>query len=175
MKRDKHSASRVSRPGNYIDNKKKVVIMTCGEICNREVVIVTPETPVSEAAWLMREDHVGDVIVVRDQDGLRKPVGIVTDRDVVVEVVATGLDPGVLTVEEIMGPDLATVQEQTGVFEAIRYMREKGVRRIPVVGAEGELIGILAMDDLLELLAEELGALARLVGREQDKEAKYRH
>jgi CBS-domain-containing membrane protein len=145
-----------------------------GEICNREVIVVSGETSVDEAARLMRAHHVGDVVVVTEMEGRRKPIGIVTDRDVVVEVVATGLDPAVLTVEEIMAPDLATVQEKTGVFEAIRYMRDQGVRRMPVVGEDGELTGILALDDLLELLAEELGALARLIAREQDKEVKDR-
>lgn len=148
--------------------------MAIGEICNREVVFVLRQTPVDEAARLMREHHVGDVVVVTDENGRRKPIGIVTDRDVMVEVVAAGLDPATLTVEEIMVPDLATVPEKTGVFEAIRYMRDKGVRRMPVVGEDGELVGILALDDLLELLAEELGALARLISHEQDKEVRDR-
>lgn len=148
--------------------------MAIGELCNREVVVVTRETPVAEVAQLMRSHHVGDVIVVMEEGGQRIPLGIVTDRDVVVEVVAPGLDPATLTAGEIMAPELATVQENTGVFEAIRYMRDKGVRRMPVVSPDGALAGILTLDDLLELLAEELGALARLVAREQDREAKVR-
>ncbi len=148
--------------------------MAIGEICNREVVVVTRETTITEAAQLMRQHHVGDVVVVMEQGGLRTPMGILTDRDVVVEAVAASLDPATLSVGEIMTPDLATVQENTGVFEAIRYMRDKGVRRMPVVDADGDLIGILALDDLLELLAEELGALARLIAREQNRESKLR-
>lgn len=148
--------------------------MAIGEICNREVVVVTRETPVVEAAQLMRQHHVGDVVVVMEEGGLRTPLGILTDRDIVVEAVAAGLDPATLKVGEIMTPDLATVQENTGVFEAIRYMRDKGVRRMPVVDANADLIGILALDDLLDLLAEELGALARLVAREQNRESKLR-
>ena len=148
--------------------------MAIGEICNREIVVVTRETSVAEAAQLMRQHHVGDVVVVMEEGGRRTPVGILTDRDVVVEVVAVRLDPAALTVGEIMAPELATVGEDTGVFEAIRYMRDKGVRRMPVVGEGGDLIGILALDDLLDLLAEELGALARLVAREQNKEARFR-
>jgi CBS domain-containing protein len=148
--------------------------MAIGEICNREVVFVSRQVRVDEAARLMREHHVGDVVVVTDEGGLRKPIGIVTDRDVVVEVVAAGLDPAILKVEEIMAPYLATVPEKTGVFEAIRYMRDKGVRRMPVVGDDGVLIGILALDDLLELLAEELGALAHLIRREQTREIRQR-
>ncbi|MEW6133477.1 MAG: CBS domain-containing protein [Pseudomonadota bacterium] len=148
--------------------------MTIGEICNREVVVATREISVSEAARLMRHHHVGDVVVVMEEGGLRTPVSILTDRDIVVEVVAAGLDPSTLAVGEIMAPELATVQEDTGVFEAIRYMRDKGVRRMPVVDADGDLVGILALDDLLDLLAEELGALARLIARERNREAKLR-
>jgi CBS domain-containing protein len=148
--------------------------MAIGEICNREVVFVTRQVRVDEAARLMREHHVGNVVVVTDEGGLRKPIGILTDRDVVVEVVAAGLEPAVLSVEEIMTPYMATVPEKTGVFEAIRYMRDKGVRRMPVVGEDGALIGILALDDLLELLAEELGALALLIKREQTREIRER-
>lgn len=148
--------------------------MAIGEICNREVVVVTPDTSAAEAAQLMRQHHVGDVVVVMEEGGRRTPEGILTDRDLVVEVVAAGLDPAVLKVGEIMAPDLATVQENTGVFEAIRYMRDKGVRRMPVVDAGGNLVGILALDDLLDLLAEELNALASLVAREQNKESRSR-
>jgi len=144
--------------------------MPIGEICNREVVIVQADKPVLEAARLMRQYHAGDVVVVEERGGLRVPVGIVTDRDLVVEIMAPGLDPAVITVGDIMAPELATVMENIGVFEAIQYMRTKGVRRLPVVDDKGGLIGILTLDDLLELLADELIALVRLVKREQKRE-----
>lgn len=149
--------------------------MGIGEICNREVIVVNKKTSLSAAARLMREHHVGDVVVVSGEAGKREPVGIVTDRDIVVEVVAAGLDPSIPTVGEIMAPDLATVQENTGVFESIIYMRNKGVRRLPVVGEGGELIGIVALDDLIQLLAEEMSELARLIRHEQDREMRQRH
>ncbi len=148
--------------------------MAVGAICKREVIAVTRETTINEAARLMRQHHVGDVIVITKEGGKSKPIGIVTDRDVVVEVVATELDPAVLTVGDIMVGRLATVQENTGVFEAICYMRDQGVRRIPVVGKDNGLVGILTLDDLLELLALEMGALATLMVREQKKEVKTR-
>lgn len=144
--------------------------MPIGEICNREVVIVQPNSSTLEAAQLMRQHHVGDVVVVEDRGGVRVPVGIVTDRDLVVEIVAPGLNQTAITVGDIMVPDLVTVRENTGVFEAIQYMRAKGVRRLPVVDDNGGLVGILTLDDLMELLVEELLALARLVKREQKKE-----
>ncbi len=149
--------------------------MAIGEVCNREVVVVRSGTSVADAAQLMRAHHVGDVVVVRENGGRNEPVGIVTDRDLVVEVMAEGLDPSTLTVGEIMGQALARVKEDTGVFEAIRYMRDSGVRRMPVVDACGGLAGIVTLDDLLELLAEELMYLSRLTQTEQDKEVGTRH
>lgn len=145
--------------------------MPVGEICNREVVIVHREDTVLDAAKLMRQHHVGDVLVIEKHNGVRVPVGIVTDRDLVVEILAPELDGNAITVGDIMVPGLATVKEGTGVFEAIQYMRAKGVRRLPVVSENGGLAGIITLDDLLELLSEELLALAKLVKQEQKKEA----
>jgi len=148
--------------------------MPISEICNREVIVVQPNDTILEAAKLMRQHHVGDVLVVEDRGGVRVPVGIVTDRDLVVEIMAPELDQRVITVGDIMAPDLVTVKENTGVFDAIQYMRAKGVRRLPVVDGSGGLVGILTLDDLLELLAEELLALAKLVKHEQKKETMSR-
>lgn len=144
--------------------------MPISEICNREVVIVQRENTVLEAARLMRQHHVGDVVVVDEGNGVRVPVGIVTDRDLVVEIIAPGLDPSAITVGDIMVPELAAAKESIGMFEAIEYMRAKGVRRLPVVDEGGGLVGILTLDDLLELLTEELLALGRLVQHERKKE-----
>jgi CBS domain-containing protein len=145
--------------------------MAIGEICNREVVVVQAGTPVSEAAMLMRQHHVGDLVVVREYSGRNEPIGIVTDRDLVVEVMAAELDPAILTVNDIMGQELVKVKEDAGVFESIRYMRDHGVRRMPVVDARGGLAGIVTLDDLLELLGEELSELSKLTRREQTREA----
>lgn len=148
--------------------------MSIGEFCNREVVIARAGDSVAEASSLMRQHHVGDVLVVEEREGRRVPVGLVTDRDIVVEVVATGLDPGVITLGDIMADDLATVTEDIDVFDAIQYMRTRGVRRLPVVSADGALAGIVTFDDVVALVAEEIDALARLVAREQKKETRAR-
>ena len=116
--------------------------MPVGEICTREVVIVKRNDSVLEAAKLMRQHHVGDVVVIEERGGVRVPVGIVTDRDLVVEIMAPQLDPAVITVGDIMEQELVTVKESTGLFEAIQYMRSKTVRRLPIVdenGARGRL------------------------------------
>jgi len=148
--------------------------MPIGEICTREVVIVKRNETVLEAAKLMRQHHVGDVVVIEERDGVRVPVGIVTDRDLVVEIMAPELDPAAMTVGDIMEQELVTVKESMGLFEAIQYMRSKTVRRLPIVDENGALIGILALDDLLELLSEELLAIAKLVRYQRRKETKQR-
>ena len=148
--------------------------MNAGELCNREVVFAYRNTPLVEAARLMREHHVGSLVVVVDRLSERVPVGILTDRDIVVAVVAKALDPRALTVGDVMAGELLTVREQDGIPDALRLMREKGVRRLPVLTHSGALAGILAIDDLLELMAEELGAFARTIDRERVRETRAR-
>jgi CBS domain-containing protein len=148
--------------------------MAVGEICNREVVFAEKVLSVVDAAQLMRKHHVGDLVVVEEKDGRKHPVGIVTDRDIVVEVVAAEVNPDALKVGDIMSLEVATVHESEGLFEALRYMRDKGVRRMPVVDREGGLVGILTLDDLLSLLAEEMSELAKLVSHERQREATAR-
>jgi CBS domain-containing protein len=146
--------------------------MPIGEFCNREVVFATRETSIPEAAQLMRKFHVGDLVVVDEIDSKRVPVGIVTDRDIVIEIVSQSLDLNEFSVGDIMSPQLVSVQDKEGVFETIRLMRAKGIRRIPVVNQEGGLEGIVSADDILDLLAEEMTELAKVVPREQEREAK---
>jgi len=148
--------------------------MTVGDICNREVIVIQRDGTTLEAAKLMRQYHVGAVIVIETQNGRQIPVGIVTDRDLVVEVLATELDNAVITVGDIMAPEIFTIQENTTTYEAIEYMRRKTIRRLPVVNESGELVGILTLDDVLELLSGELQDLAKLVRYEQRKEIRHR-
>jgi CBS domain-containing protein len=143
-----------------------------GEICSREVVYGTREMTVAAAAKLMRQHHVGSLVIADELNGgKRLPVGIVTDRDLVVEVTAMDLDPKTITVGDIMGEALVTARESEGLLETMEIMRYKGVRRLPIVGRDGQLIGIVTIDDLLEVLAEQLTELARIVSREQAHEA----
>ncbi len=148
--------------------------MSIGEFCNREVVFATREMSLPEAAQLMREYHVGDLVVVDEIDGVRVPVGIVTDRDMVIEIIAKSLDLNEFSVGDIMGSQLVSVQEADGVFDTIRLMRTKGIRRIPVVNQQGGLVGIVSVDDILDLLAEEMAELAKVAPREQEREARTR-
>jgi len=146
--------------------------MPIGEFCNREVVYATRETSILEAAQLMRRYHVGDLVVVDEADGNREPVGIVTDRDIVIEIISQSLDFNEFSVGDIMSPQLVSVQEEDGIFETIRLMRVKGIRRIPIVNPKGGLEGIVSADDILDLLAEEMTELAKVAPREQERETK---
>jgi len=148
--------------------------MSIGEICNREVVFVNRDTAVQAAAKLMRHYHVGSLVAVDEVAGKRVPVGILTDRDIVMEVDAMELDPKVITVGDIMSSELITVPESQGVLETMEVMRFKGVRRLPVVGGDGQLVGIVTIDDLLEVLAEQLTDLTRIVSKEQTHEMQSR-
>ena len=148
--------------------------MPVGEICNREVVVAERTTTIVEAARLMRRYHVGDLVVVDEVQGRRVPVGMVTDRDMVVEVIAREQPFASCTVSAIMSATVVCVPETAGVIEAIQLMRSHGVRRVPVVDAGGALVGSLAADDLLDLLAEELSALARIAPRGQEREVRSR-
>jgi CBS domain-containing protein len=149
--------------------------MPISEICNREVVIVQPNNTILEVVQLMRQHHVGDVVAFEDRGGVRIPVGIVTYCDLVVEIMAPAINQTVITVGDIMVPELATVKGSTGMFEAIEHMRANGLRRLPVVDQSEMLVGIFTYDDLLELLSEEFPALAKLVKYEQKMETISRH
>ncbi len=144
--------------------------MPVGEICTREVVIVKRKDSILEAASLMRRFHVGDVVVVEDKGGQAVPVGILTDRDIVVEIVAKSVPLDSVFVEDIMSSDLQVVQEERGIWDSLQCMRARGVRRIVVVNVTGGLVGIVSADDLLELLAGELVDLAKIMAREQERE-----
>ena len=148
--------------------------MNIGEICVRDVVICPASTPVVEAARLMRERHVGDLVVVEERNNRRVPVGLITDRDIAVEVVALNAPLEKLTIGDIMGGNLATVSESEDVFRTLELMRRKSVRRLPVVDHRGALVGVIAMDDLLEILAEELTLMVKLIARQPTQEARSR-
>ena len=148
--------------------------MPIGELCNRDVVFATRDNTVAEAAELMRHHHVGDLVVVEEELGQRLPIGMLTDRDLVVEVLAKNVAINDVTVGDLMSVDLVVAHETDGVYETIQLMRSRGVRRLPVVGQHGGLVGIISVDDLLELLAEEIAGLDRVVSREQQREKKTR-
>jgi CBS domain-containing protein len=135
--------------------------MTVREIAREGVVVIEPDVPVSDAVDLMREENVGSLIV--EESGT--PVGIVTDRDLVMEVLDAGLDPGETSVRDVMSEGLFTVDPEIGLLDLIGEMGDEGVRRAPVVD-DGELLGIVTLDDLIVLLSMELQGIANIIRAE---------
>jgi CBS domain-containing protein len=122
----------------------------------------------------MRSHHVGDVIVV-DKEGVEpKPLGILTDRDIVLEVLAEDVDLDAVNVGDVMSYELVTVDEDTTLIDAIKIMKGKGVRRLPVVNKTDVLVGILTVDDVIELITEQLGDIVTLISRENAREQRQR-
>jgi CBS domain-containing protein len=148
--------------------------MSISRFCHHDVVCATRDTTVSEAASLMRRHHIGDVIVVEQRGDRRLPVGIVTDRDIVVEVIAAGVDPRTLKLGDLRLGPLVTVSEEASYAQTVSKMSVEGVRRMPVVKTDGTLVGIITLDDMLWQLAGPLAALAGLSGRGRQFEAQTR-
>lgn len=148
--------------------------MLLKEICVLDVASCGRDASILEAARVMRQQHTGNLIVVDDPQGERVPVGIVTDRDIVVEVLANELDPAKTSVSQIMSAKLVIAGGAEDASQALERMRQHGVRRLPVVDHDGSLIGIVTLDDMLTLHAAQAAALAELVSREQTHEHRVR-
>lgn len=150
--------------------------MNAGEICKPNVVTVREFDELSAAARLMRERNVGYLIVVEPQplDAKLKPVGVLTDRDIVVGVLARDADIRALRVGDVMTREPVVVDEDKSIAFALKEMRRIGVRRLPVVGSAGCLVGVLSLDDVIEVLAKELLGVSASIGSELRMEAELR-
>jgi CBS domain-containing protein len=145
-------------------------MMAIGDLCTRDVVYIGRNESAADAARLMREHHVGSLVVLDPARPGGRPVGMVTDRDIVVGIVALGVDAGTTPVEGLMRPGVACIGEDEGIGRALALMKAEGVRRLPVVDAGGALVGLVAADDLIELFAEEMSGLAGMLSREFRRE-----
>jgi signal-transduction protein with cAMP-binding, CBS, and nucleotidyltransferase domain len=141
--------------------------MSIGEFCTRTVVIAEKDTGIVELTQLMRKHHVGDVVVVEKHVDGMVPVGIITDRDIVVELIAEEVDLKSVSIGDVMSTELITAREKDGLWDTLQLMRSQGIRRLPVVNEKGFLEGILTVDDFIELLADELVILAKIADRGQ--------
>ncbi|HKT32272.1 MAG TPA: CBS domain-containing protein [Gammaproteobacteria bacterium] len=148
--------------------------MNIGDICSRAVVSIGVNDPVRQAAEMMRNYHVGSLVVTESRDGGLMPVGMLTDRDIVVGIVAKDVDPLTVTVGDIMSSDPLIAAEDDDVGEILEDMRKEGVRRIPVVDETDKLIGIFALDDLLQMLAVQMDLVAGIVGSQRLEETRLR-
>ena len=133
--------------------------MPVENLARSDVVTAAPDNPVQDLAATMAEESIGSVVIVEDD----QPVGIVTDRDLAIEVIASGTNPDGLSAADVMSTDLCTIERNAGFYEATELMSEHGVRRLPVVDSAGDLSGIITVDDLNELLADEHQQLAAVV------------
>ena len=132
-------------------------MVTAGDICVRDVVVCDPNASLIEAARKMRDRHVGSVVVVEDAQGIRRPVGVLTDCDIVIgPVAARTSDLGVVRAADVMTAHPVTAREDEGLDHVLRKMRSSGLRRVPIVDAAGALRGMLAFDDFIEFMSEEM-------------------
>jgi len=137
--------------------------MSIGRICQRDVDVATENESAQCIAERMRQRTVGALVIVNTQ---KKPIGILTDRDLAIRLVAEGLDAATTTVAEVMTTGPKTVSEETAIESALSLMRSGSFRRLPVVDNAGKLVGLVTLDDILMLLASELGDAGALIDRE---------
>lgn len=126
------------------------------EILNRNVITIAPKAAISEAAYLMMREEIGSLVVVDDH---RLPIGIITDRDLVISVIAEGKNPDDVIIEDVMAKDLVYVEEDTDLMDILSTLSEYSIRRMPVT-KDGVLTGIISVDDLIVVIATELVDLA---------------
>lgn len=140
-----------------------------------EVAVISANAAVEEAAKLMRDHHVGSVVVVEaSTGGALCPIGLLTDRDIVVEVVAEGVDVRKVSVKDIMSPNPVTARHTASLDELVKTMRESRVRRIPIVDEKNHLVGFVSFDDLLERVGMEISSLSELSQNQQKYEKEIR-
>lgn len=150
-------------------------MVTAGEFCNRTVFIVRPADSLIGAAKRMRDEHVGSLVVVEDVDRGRRPIGMITDRDILVHMLGEER-PKVetLSVGDVMSKELIRAWEEEPLLDVLKRMRSYGIRRVPVVDTEDLLVGLISFDDLVEQIADEMHDLAAVLGRERRRETQGR-
>ena len=150
--------------------------MNVADICQRQTITVRQTDELTHAARLMREHHIGYLVVVVNDfaDGSQRPVGVLTDRDIVIGVVARDTDPRTLRVGEVMTEEPVVIDEAESIHTALREMRRIGVRRLPVVSARGQLAGVLSLDDVIDALAGEMQNVAGSLRNERRIEGALR-
>jgi CBS domain-containing protein len=148
--------------------------MKVGEYCKRAVVAIASSADAAHAAQLMREEHVGFLIVHQPEDPLQKPVGVLTDRDLVLSVVARDVDPHAVTVGDVMTRQPLIANEDDELSDMLQGMRLAGIRRVPVVDVRGALVGIMAIDDAIDVITGLMCDIAGSIKSEQRQEWRAR-
>ena len=145
--------------------------MNIGSMCTRQAVTIAPGDHLAEAAALMRDERVGYLVVVDSTTERRVPLGVITDRDLVVKVMAQGTDGFNLRLGDVMTPKPVVASEDDDVPATLERMRALGVRRMPIVGPDGGLQGVLSLDDVIDHLARQLSAVAGSIGRDRQSDS----
>jgi predicted transcriptional regulator len=148
--------------------------MSVGQYCDQEIGLVSQDSSILEAAQIMRNCHVGEVVVVEQHNGKNIPVGIITDRDLVIEIIAMEVDMGQISVGSIMSLEMITVNEDKSLRDTLEIMQLNGVRRSPVVDGSGALIGIIKIEDILEVLSLDMAKVLALFNTERRIETSLR-
>lgn len=144
--------------------------MKVGQHCKRSVISIRTTADVAEAAKLMRQQHVGFLIVCKEGEGIEKPVGVLTDRDIVLQVTAKDVDPHSVTVQDVMTRQPLIASEADELGDVLQAMRLAGIRRVPVVDVGGMLTGIFAVDDAIDLVTGLLCDISGSIKSEQRQE-----
>jgi CBS domain-containing protein len=148
--------------------------MILEKVATKNVITVPETASMQEAAKVMRDYHVGSVIVVDEKMGRKVPVGIVTDRDIVVSTSAFGIPPNSVYVRDVMSATLVTARRNDSLNHVLMLMKEHGVKRIPLVDADGGLIGLISTHELMSLLSDELNTVVRITERQHQVESDRR-
>lgn len=148
--------------------------MSLKKIATKVVVTLYPKASIYEAAKLMREQHVGDVVVVSEENHKKVPIGILTDRDIVMSIVAFGVDPKLVSVGDVMAPSLILAKTTDSFFYVLNLMKQHGIKRLPLIGENGTLEGIITFEDLVSILATELSDVAKITEHQKEYEIERR-
>jgi CBS domain-containing protein len=144
--------------------------MPVGDLCSEDIVTIQKNESLQTAAHLMRDHHVGTVVVVEGSGRSSRPIGILTDRDIVLRVVAEDREARSIPVSEVMTKQLVTVREDEGLFDVISVMRDHGVRRVVVIDSKGNLCGLVSTDELIQMLGEEISSFGKLFELQSERE-----
>jgi predicted transcriptional regulator len=144
--------------------------MKVSDICKRGVIAVDNTVDITAAAELMRQQHVGFLIVYRLGDEMRRPIGVLTDRDIVIEIVAKKVDPAAVTVDDLMTRQPLVANEHEELGDVLQAMRNAGIRRVPVVDLRGALMGVVAIDDAFDVITTFMCDITGSVKNEQRQE-----
>lgn len=148
--------------------------MKVADVCKRAVIAIDNRMDIAAAAELMRVHHVGFLVVYRSGDEIRRPIGVLTDRDIVIEVIAKKVDPVTVTVDDLMSRQPLVAQEFEEVGDVLQAMRIAGVRRVPVVDAREALVGVIAIDDIFDVITGFMCDITGSVKNEQRAERRSR-